>query len=332
MDPHWPYRLSAVPQTLHARLEIASAIRTLMAQDADALAQRRTEIAAIRRQCEALKRDIHKAGQEWLALIKTELRSELKKYSPDQPRVPTGNPDGGQWTKSDGEGASPSDAADAVRDGAAMRTRYAALNTGALTDETAGGEQSSSSGDPHWQTVASENVQLVNDIPPRVDLTATIQRLIATGHITEEEAAELQQSGNAFKALDDARLMAAIEGITVREAQSVLSAQEFAGLRAAYLAGQERIVSIGGRTIQYEPNIPPYISAMTNFKGNGFSMGPGAFATPQETQATVLQELYRLNTTEAGVVGVHSGESTAVETAAARAFAEKVLQSGVMGQ
>jgi hypothetical protein len=71
---------------------------------------------------------------------------------------------------------------------------------------------------------------------------------------------------------------------------------------------------------------------MTNFNGNGFSMGPGAFATPQETQATVLQELYRLNTTVAGATGVHSGESSAVETVAAQAFAKKILQSGVMGQ
>jgi hypothetical protein len=179
---------------------------------------------------------------------------------------------------------------------------------------------------------AAENVQLVNDVPPGVGLIATIKRLVATGHYTEEEAAEFQQGANALKALDDARLMAAIEGITVRDAQSVLSAQEFAQLRAAYLAGEEATVSIGGRTIQYEPNIPPYISAMTNFKGNGFSIGPGAFATTQETQATVLQELFRLNTTEAGVAAVHSGESTAIETAAARAFAEKILQSGVMGK
>jgi hypothetical protein len=32
-----------------------------------------------------------------LSLLKAVLRSEAK-YSPDQPRVPAGNPDGGQWT------------------------------------------------------------------------------------------------------------------------------------------------------------------------------------------------------------------------------------------
>src|SRR5580692_4070628 len=74
------------------------------------------------------------------------------------------------------------------------------------------------------------------------------------------------------------------------------------------------------------------ISAMTNFDKSGFSIGPGAFATPQETQATVLQELYRLNTTVAGATGVHSGESAALELDAARKFVDKVLRSGVMDQ
>jgi hypothetical protein len=195
-----------------------------------------------------------------------------------------------------------------------------------LTDATASGNN------PNWQRGASEQVQLVNDIPPAVGLAATLERLVATGRITEEEAAAVQQSANASRAADSARLAAAIEGITVNEAQSVLSSQEFAQLRAAYLAEQESTVTIGGRTIQYEPNMPSYISAMTNFNGNGFSIGPGAFATQQETQATVLQELYRLNTTIAGAVGVHSGESSAVETVAAQLFAKKILQSGVMGQ
>jgi hypothetical protein len=99
MKPPLPRTLSAVPQTLHARLEIAKAIRTLVGPGEDELLrQRRAEIAAIRHDLEALSRDIRKAGEEWLALAKAELRAALKKYSPDQPRVPAGNPDGGQWT------------------------------------------------------------------------------------------------------------------------------------------------------------------------------------------------------------------------------------------
>jgi hypothetical protein len=202
-----------------------------------------------------------------------------------------------------------------------QQRQYAQLATETRTDAAAGADSPNAG-----------LVQLVGDIPPPIGVAATLRRLVAEGHLTEEEAAAYQQGAAGITNLENARLMAAIEGITVREAQSVLSAKEFAQLRAAYLVGRERTLSIGGRTIQYEPNIPPYISAMTNFEGNGFSMGPRAFTTREETQATVLQELYRLNTTEAGVAGVHSGESSAVETAAARAFAEKILQLGVMDQ
>jgi hypothetical protein len=50
MKPPLPRTLSAVPQTLHTRLEIATAIRTLAGPPEDELLrQRRAEIAAIRR-------------------------------------------------------------------------------------------------------------------------------------------------------------------------------------------------------------------------------------------------------------------------------------------
>lgn len=54
------------------------------------------ELASLRDQCASLRVD--------LALIK--LRYALRrKYRPDQPRVPAGNPDGGQWTSEAGSGA-----------------------------------------------------------------------------------------------------------------------------------------------------------------------------------------------------------------------------------
>jgi hypothetical protein len=99
MNPYRPRRLSAVPRTLHTQLEIAKAIRTLAGPNADELLrQRRAEIAAIRRDVDALARGVRKLGEELPALVMAELQSELKKYSPDQPRVPAGNSDGGQWT------------------------------------------------------------------------------------------------------------------------------------------------------------------------------------------------------------------------------------------
>ena len=100
MKPPLPHSESAVPRTLHVRLEIAKAMRMLMAPDEDELLRRpRAEIIALRRDLEVLAGDIHKAFEEAATLLKADLRVTLQKYSPDQPRVSAGNPDGGQWTR-----------------------------------------------------------------------------------------------------------------------------------------------------------------------------------------------------------------------------------------
>jgi hypothetical protein len=83
MNPYGPRILTAVPQTLHAQLEIAEAIRTLAGPDEDELLrQRRGEIAAIRRDLDVLARGVRKLGEELPALVMAELQSELKKYTP----------------------------------------------------------------------------------------------------------------------------------------------------------------------------------------------------------------------------------------------------------
>jgi hypothetical protein len=124
MNPYRSYRLSAVPQTLHTQLEIAKAIRTLAGPDQDELLrQRRAEIAAIRRDLDALRRVVQRLGEELPALVMAELQSELKKYSPEQLRVPAGNPDGGQWTSGSKGGT---DALDVQND---IRNLYHALVT-----------------------------------------------------------------------------------------------------------------------------------------------------------------------------------------------------------
>jgi hypothetical protein len=198
-------------------------------------------------------------------------------------------------------------------------------------EATAGTGQQLSGDHQFRQRTASGNVQLVNDIPPRVGLGASLRRLVELGHLTEEEAAAIERNSNAMAAFDKARLMTAIEDITVREARSVLASEEFAQIRAAYLAGQGTVVRIGGRTIQYEPAMPPNYPAMTDFQGNGFAMGPGAFTTPLETEKTVLHELYRLNTTMAGVPGAeNSAASALVEGKAAGDFVDRIIKSGVM--
>jgi hypothetical protein len=118
MNPYRPYRLSAVPQTLHTQLEIANAIRTLFGPDEDTVLARRDEIATLRRDFQALVRDLPRIFEEAAKQAKAELRLELRKYSPDQRRVPAGNRDGGQWTTEDGGGD--------VGMNVAPRLRYAA--------------------------------------------------------------------------------------------------------------------------------------------------------------------------------------------------------------
>jgi hypothetical protein len=140
MKPPLPHSESAVPRTPHAQLEIAKAMRTLMVPDDDEpLRRRRAELAAIRGELEAIKRDFQKAGEECLALVKAELHAVLaKKYNPDQPRVPAGNPPGGEWASGayGGTAALPDLSVDRISDMLEPRTQYAQAETNTRTDET----------------------------------------------------------------------------------------------------------------------------------------------------------------------------------------------------
>ncbi len=89
--------LTAVPQTWSARLEIAKAIHVLTVQgEEEKRLRRRNEFAAIRRDCELLAEAVREACRE------------LSKagFNPNQPRIPAGNHDGGQWTREGGNEAS----------------------------------------------------------------------------------------------------------------------------------------------------------------------------------------------------------------------------------
>ena len=100
MKPPLPRILSAVPRTLHVQLEIAKAIRTLTSQEVPAQPQRPIETDAAGEERELIKQIVH------------ELLLDLRKagFNPDEPRVPAGSPDGGQWTRDGGNGAVISDA------------------------------------------------------------------------------------------------------------------------------------------------------------------------------------------------------------------------------
>jgi len=82
----------------------------------------------------------------------------VKKYNRDQPRVPAGNPEGGQWTSGDDTGSSDStDNSDAIiGEISNPGTRYAALETGTQTDAT---DDMSSNSQTHDDSVEPQIAQ-----------------------------------------------------------------------------------------------------------------------------------------------------------------------------
>lgn len=113
------------------------------------------------------------------------------------------------------------------------------------------------------------------------------------------------------------------EAQVIQEAQVIIKAPQFAQLEAAYRAGRPAVVNIGGRVIQYEPDMPADISGMTFFERNGFVMGRRAFSSADELRKTVLHELYRLATSQSAS-GVH-GTLASKEADAAKAFADRAV-------
>ena len=111
----------------------------------------------------------------------------------------------------------------------------------------------------------------------------------------------------------------------VREARSILNSKGMAELRAAAEAGQSASVKIGGRTITYDPG---KFSAMTNFEQGSFHLGREAFKSSAELTKTVLQELYRLNTSSVTSGAALGGGTATAETNAAFQFAERAYKIG----
>ena len=110
-----------------------------------------------------------------------------------------------------------------------------------------------------------------------------------------------------------------VETQVIQEAQVIIKAPQFAQLQAAYRAGRPAIVNIGGRVIQYEPDLRG--SGMTFFGEKRFYIGPDAFKSVQELHKTVLHELYRLATSQSAS-GV-SGSLASRESDAAKVFADR---------
>lgn len=103
MTPYKSHLATAVPEIFELRLEIMKAIRVFAAQEDDErLRQRRAELASARHELGEIALALHDLRRE----CDPRLRSYVMKYSPDQPRVPAGNSDGGQWTSEGGSDSS----------------------------------------------------------------------------------------------------------------------------------------------------------------------------------------------------------------------------------
>ena len=98
----------------------------------------------------------------------------VQKYSPDQPRVSAGNPDGGQWTSQDGS-SSTNSSSDSDHNGASRPVQYAALDTGTRTDATADGNHGEP--DPRYAMTTVHDETPMETGNSRVD--ATTQKLTA---------------------------------------------------------------------------------------------------------------------------------------------------------
>jgi LysM repeat protein len=115
----------------------------------------------------------------------------------------------------------------------------------------------------------------------------------------------------------------AAEKAVIAETRQMLASPEMMQIRHAQALDKEITLKIGGRLIQYEPKWP--FSGITNFEGNGFTIGGQAFSSESELIKTLLHELYRLTTSVAR--GSAGGGVNNAETTAAFEFAERGYQA-----
>jgi hypothetical protein len=111
-----------------------------------------------------------------------------------------------------------------------------------------------------------------------------------------------------------------VERQIVSETSTILKSAELGKIRAAHQTGEIVEVSVGGRTILYQPHIKE--AGLSLFGENGFVIGNGAFKSEAELTKTILHELHRLNTSTSKITGV-SAELAASETKGTAQFAEK---------
>lgn len=103
----WRFAPAGTPEAKPPGWLDPSMTRLKEAQEAEARAREAAAQEEFEREVRQLRASHERVKQE-LAEIKYELawRRILRKFRPDQPRVPAGNPDGGQWTSGSGSGTS----------------------------------------------------------------------------------------------------------------------------------------------------------------------------------------------------------------------------------
>lgn len=106
----------------------------------------------------------------------------------------------------------------------------------------------------------------------------------------------------------------------------MLCSPSFVRLHRAAVRGVFAEAQVGRRRIVFEPGFPPNRRGMTLVGERGFLLGPRAFDSHQELVRTILQELYRLDRTEAGRP-VDAGEASR-RTRAAQGFVEEAWRLG----
>jgi hypothetical protein len=131
----------------------------------DRLAARHARMKAEQKQYE-LARLRHERASLRLDLALLKLRHALRKYNPNQPRVPAGNPDGGRWTDGGGPAGSESTSiararrlAEVIRvcilSGKSLNTDAFGQKTYTATYECAGGRTFTVPGWGHTRRVLS---------------------------------------------------------------------------------------------------------------------------------------------------------------------------------
>jgi hypothetical protein len=141
----------------------------------------------------------------------------------------------------------------------------------------------------------------------------------ATPELTTTEKANVSRLAEQGWSTQDATI--------ITRSQSILQSPQFQKLKDAFASGTEKKTEINGVTIMYHPELPPKYSGMTLFGDHGFLMGPAAFKSQTETGATVLQEMYRLTTSEIGPAGHAKVGGVAEETKTAQDWANRAVSA-----